>query len=160
MMQPGKTERQKMTNLFTKAAEEFAAQMDIKTRADGSEYYVLNKSNPEFCKVILEAVCPGYSFPDDIRYEMAARILDHAAEYEDADDAMDGLGHLVPIYTADQLAWVSSNDSRTAYCDEAINGGLTDDFSSAIVHGYILELEEIAAPLFAAITEYAEQMED
>ena len=81
--------------------------------------------------------------PDDCRYRMIHDILCNMDE--DDEDPIDMIDSLVPIYSSDLLAWVSSNLNRIGYCDQYQNefDGSALKLTEIITGGYFEELQEV-----------------
>lgn len=81
--------------------------------------------------------------PDDYRYRMIHDLLCNMEEYSDEMELIDSL---VPIYTYDLMAWISSSNTRYTYCDEFKDEyGISDEKSiiDLISGGYMMELMEV-----------------
>ena len=87
--------------------------------------------------------CHADMLPDDFRYKMIHDIL--ANMDEDDQDPIDMLDSLVPIYSNDLLAWVSSNLNRIGYCDDYQDefDGSALKLTEIISGGYFEELQEV-----------------
>ena len=83
--------------------------------------------------------------PDDCRYRMIHDILCNMVDDDDDEDPIDMLNSLVPIYSSDLLAWVSSNLTRISYCDQYQDefGGSALKLTEIIIGGYFEELQEV-----------------
>jgi len=133
------------------AAAEFAAAFETRKRDTGEEFTTLKDDAPEWMTETVHSA-HGDMLPDDWRYRMIGAVADAMGEmlsYDaDADLAEGGeaLDGLVPVYTADQLAWLASRNDRMGYCDEAneecnVTGAST--MSERIAAGIYLEYREI-----------------
>lgn len=84
--------------------------------------------------------------PDDYRYKMIHDVLCNMDDDDDCDPT-DMLDSLVPIYSSDLLAWVSSNLTRIGYCDDYQDefDGSALKLTEIITGGYFEELQEVYA---------------
>lgn len=81
--------------------------------------------------------------PDDFRYKMIHDVL---CNMDDDDcDPIDMIESLIPIYSSDLLAWVSSNLTRISYCDDYQDqyDGSALKLTEIITGGYFEELQEV-----------------
>jgi len=87
----------------------------------------------------------GDMLPDDFRYKMIHDILQEIDDDDDDEDPIDMLNSLVPIYSSDLLAWVSSNLTRIGYCDQYQDefDGSALKLTEIITGGYFEELQEV-----------------
>jgi len=87
----------------------------------------------------------GDFMPDDCRYRMIHDILCNMVDDDDDEDPIDMLNSLVPIYSSDLLAWVSSNLTRISYCDQYQDefDGSALKLTEIIIGGYFEELQEV-----------------
>ena len=87
----------------------------------------------------------GDMLPDDFRYKMIHDILQEMDDDDDDEDPIDMLNSLVPIYSSDLLAWVSSNLTRIGYCDQYQDefDGSALKLTEIITGGYFEELQEV-----------------
>lgn len=102
--------------------------------------------------------CHGDMLPDDHKYRMIHDILCNMDDDDDC-DPIDMLESLIPIYSSDLLAWVSSNLTRISYCDS-----YQDDFDGSalklteiITGGYFEELQEVYELINEWIDENSEE---
>ena len=114
----------------------------------------------------------GDMMPDDWRYELISAVLDAIKDYGygngDAEpNDLDAWRHeivdgLVDIYTHDLTAWLHSNVTRYAYCDDAAEEmGDPDDTINRLQCGQFMEIEEIFSALVDFLRErYENQNED
>ena len=88
--------------------------------------------------------CHADMLPDDFRYKMIHDILCNIDD-DDDQDPVDMLESLIPIYSSDLLAWVSSNLNRIGYCDQYQNefDGSALKLTEIITGGYFEELQEV-----------------
>lgn len=128
--------------------EKLASMFETRTRDDGSEFVALKDSAPEWASDFVREAHGTEILPDDYRYRWISEALDLLAEADDPSDPdlhgefMDGAS----IYTHDLLAWLSSNLTRIAYCDQAAEDfGTKDDadLTSRIQLGQALERSEV-----------------
>ena len=86
----------------------------------------------------------GDFIPDDFRYKMIHDILANMDD-DDDQDPIDMLDSLVPIYSSDLLAWISSNLTRISYCDQYQDefDGSALKLTEIITGGYFEELQEV-----------------
>ena len=99
----------------------------------------------------------GDFMPDDFRYKMIHDVLCNMDE--DDQDPIDMLDSLVPIYSNDLLAWVSSNLTRIGYCND-----YQDEFDESalkiteiIIGGYFQELQEVYELINEWLSENSEE---
>ena len=91
--------------------------------------------------------CHDYMLPDDFRYKMIHDILEEMNGYEDHEDYVyEILENIVPVYTHDLMAWLSSSNSRYSYADDAVSEyGHGESIINDISMGYLFELQEVYA---------------
>ena len=87
----------------------------------------------------------GDMLPDDFRYTMIHDILCNMVDDDGDEDPIDMLDSLVPIYSSDLLAWISSNLTRISYCDQYQDefDGSALKLTEIITGGYFEELQEV-----------------
>jgi hypothetical protein len=93
------------------------------TRADGSAYWHLTSSAPEWLRDAVYEAHDG-ELPNDWRFETCAdiwEILQEALHYgTDLDDVCaQAADRLTPVYVWEQLAWFQDYTSRVNWIDEA-----------------------------------------
>ena len=100
----------------------------------------------------------GDMLPDDFRYKMIHDIL---CIMDDDCDPIDMLDSLVPIYSSDLLAWISSNLTRISYCDQYQDefDGSALKLTEIITGGYFEELQEVYELINEWIDEKSEEDE-
>lgn len=103
----------------------------------------------------------GDMLPDDFRYEMIHDLLSDMSRYDDIDDidSFELCDSNVPIYNNVLLEWLSSDNTRYTYVDDAISdyGYPTDEgLIKAVQMGYFVELEEIYGLIVEWIDENSE----
>lgn len=108
------------------------------SRDDGSVFWARKDGAPEWlADMCYEA--HGALMPDDWRYSFIVDALDIISEGdEDAEPEAD-------IYTHDLLAWLSSNLTRVAYCEEAREEYVGPDATmlDIITCGQVVERREV-----------------
>lgn len=148
---------------------ELAGLFETRKRDDGSEFVCLKDSAPEWASDFVREAHGTEMLPDDYRYRWIAEALsllaeslpaDVEVEDADVDDLATEFGNDVSVYTADLLAWLSSNLSRIAYCDEAISEGLTEanDLTAIIMVGQAAERQEVFQSVVAALANFTEEL--
>lgn len=159
-----------MANL-TETARALADAFEIKTRDNGETFYCLKDGRPDWMQDALHAVHDGGDMmPNDWSYRLAHDMAQHIAEALEYDAAQDlddivneGADSIVPDYTGQRLAWLSSHLSRLAFVEEAVcnaGGELPEDggLARAIGWGMAQEAQLIGRALADAIE--AEARED
>lgn len=146
-------------------ADEFARNLERKTRDNGESFICLRDGAPEWMKEAIREA-HGDMLPNDWSYRFAAAIVEDIAERlrDDCDadfDDMSGeiVDSAIPVYTGERLAWLASNLNRLAFCDTAASDGLvseSSDMAERIAAGMYLELQDIAGAIWAAISAEAE----
>ena len=109
---------------FSAAAKLLASALITDTREDGSSFIKTAPDSPDWIRDAIREAHDG-EFPNDARYSLisdaATSISDQC--FDSADDARESVrelsGDIVPICTADQLAWFAGNTSRLDDCDAA-----------------------------------------
>lgn len=98
-------------------ASEFSDQLEKKTRSNGTRFWCLKDNAPKW---MLDAVreAHGDLLPDDHVYRFVYEALSAIEDYETIDDAKCSIES--DIYTHQLLAWLNSNLTRVATCDDAI----------------------------------------
>lgn len=85
----------------------------------------------------------GDMLPDDFRYQMIHDVLSGMSEDPDG-DSFEVCDSCVPVYNHELMAWLSSNNARYGYVDEAIEQyGKGDSVIDDIMGGYLLECMEV-----------------
>lgn len=115
-------------------ADEAYSSMELRTRADGTDYYTTKDDAADWVRdLVYAAHNDGDMLPDDWRYDCIHSALSHISDAgaETADD-LDDAGHdfadsHADVYTSDLLAWAASNAYRLGYVDEARSEGLIPD---------------------------------
>lgn len=87
-----------------------------RTRDNGSTFVTLEDNAPEWLRDAVREAHDG-EMPNDWRFETCRAIWQGLAETPDVDHS-ELADSLVDIYTADLLAWMAGDISRTAYVDE------------------------------------------
>jgi hypothetical protein len=89
--------------------------------------------------------CHGDMLLDDHRYKMIHDLLNGISNFEDDDDQLfEIIDSCVPIYNHKLLQWISSNNNRSCYVDEALEEFCKDiTFFKLLQYGYYKELEEV-----------------
>ena len=120
------------------AAAEALAHFTQDTRKDGERFYLLTDDAPEWVRDLVHDA-HGDFMPDDFRYAMVRDSLDAIGAGDEDGDELDD-----PVYTADLLAWVSSNLQRVGYVDDAASEyGHGDGLVSMLTSGYAMEQREV-----------------
>jgi len=105
-----------------------------KTRDDGEEFWLVKDDRPEELKELIHEA-HGDMMPDDHRYEFILESLTALANYEDPDDAIEGIES--DVYTSDLTSWLNSRNDRTYYLTEAIEEyGVKDGFDALSLAQY------------------------
>ena len=87
-----------------------------KKRDDGEEFWLVKDDAPEELKELIHEAHEDM-FPDDYKYEFILEALSTLSEYEDPDDAIEGIE--ADIYTSDLTDWLNSRNDRVYYLTEA-----------------------------------------
>jgi hypothetical protein len=100
----------------------------------------------------------GDFMPDDHRYKMIHDVLCNMDD-DDDQDPIDMLDSLVPIYSNDLLAWVSSNLTRIGYCNDYQDEfeGSALKLTEIIIGGYFQELQEVYELINEWLSENSEE---
>lgn len=151
-----------MTTLpLAELARTFADSFTVRLRAPKTRITVLKDSAPAWCQMVARvAHQDGAMLPDDVRFEMMAKVAPLVADAVESGSELTGLDDLVSIYTSDLLAWVASHPERLGYLDEAL--GLRDRFAQGapggrkgaeglLAQAQLLEYEEIAAAILRGL---------
>ena len=103
--------------------------------------------------------CHADMLPDDFKYKMIHDILCNMDD--DDQDPIDMLESLIPIYSSDLLAWVSSNLTRIGYCNDYQDefDGSALKLTEIITGGYFEELQEIYSLIMEWLDENTEEDE-
>jgi hypothetical protein len=101
-------------------ATDYLKFFETKTRNDGKEFFTLKDNRPEELQNIVRlAHCD--MFPDDYKYSFIREALETIAMSIEQGE-QDAIQAIEPSpYTFDQLAWLSSNLTRSSYCDDAVS---------------------------------------
>lgn len=148
-----------MTTLH-EAATQLSDAFETRTRANGEVFKCLKDGSPEWIEEAVQSA-HGDMMPNDWSYRLISHIASSIDEYA-SDNDIDELRDLdseiidraIPVYTRDQLDWLSSNLERLGYCDQAREDGLVaedSDMDARIVAGIYLECSEIFATLLDAL---------
>ena len=96
----------------------------------------------------------GDMMPDDIRYVMIHDLLSNMDQYDDEYEMID---NLIPVYTSDLMAWISSHNTRYGYVDQYVEScGHADSVINDISGGYAEELHEVYNLIMEWINEHIE----
>ena len=109
---------------FSAASKLLASALITDTRSDGSSFI---KTAPDYPEWIRDAIREAHDgeLPNDARYSLISDAANSISDqcFASADDARDSgyelSGNIVPICTADLLAWFGGNMSRLDDCDAA-----------------------------------------
>lgn len=103
--------------------------------------------------------CHADMLPDDYRYRMIHSILQEMDDNEEYEDL--NIDDLIPIYTYELVAWLDSNITRLAYCDQYLEEyGEVNDTISLLSGGYMMELQEIYGLINEWLDENCEEVDD
>ena len=137
--------------------KELALTFEAAKRDDGTIYYKLKKSPPDwlpenFMRDVHESVDgPSPRLPNDWIYTQTAYAAVTLADYDDPHD--DDIAHevadgLVEVYTASLYEWAADHGNNRALIDEAEEElGKAEDHEKAIMLGQYLALERIVRHL-------------
>ena len=115
------------------AIDELSRAFERRTRNNGDEFVCLGDGRPDWMQELAHEV-HGDMLPDDWKYELFERAVDG---YNDESYESD-------VYNSRLLSWASSNLTRPAYVDEAVeNYGYPNDHIKAIVMGQMAEMDDI-----------------
>lgn len=149
-----------MTETTTRAAE-LAQMFEVRKRDNGEHFIVLDDQAPEWAHDFVREAHGTEMLPDDYRYRWISEALDLLAQDVESDpqDLATSFGDDVDIYTHSLLAWLSSNLTRIAYCDEAISEGMTDgtDLTKIIMAGQASERYEVFQNVLTALENLEEE---
>lgn len=149
-----------MTETTTRAAE-LAQMFEVRKRDNGEHFIVLDDQAPKWAHDFVRDSHGTEMLPDDYRYRWISEALDVIAQNDELDpeDLATSFGDDVDIYTHSLLAWLSSNLTRIAYCDEAISEGITErnDLTSIIMAGQAAERYEVFQNVLTALENYADE---
>jgi hypothetical protein len=142
-------------------------------RDNGDQFYHLKEGSPQWMSEVVsdghKDGSPGFDgtpgagtmLPDDLRYEMIREVLsiieDTDGDEENARDALEA-----PIYTHELTGWLASRNDRYGYCDEFLSEFGSEgidragSFTTGLLQGgYMMELEEVFANVFNALSRIA-----
>ena len=132
-----------------------------KTRDNGEGFYAFADDRPDW---VYDAVMEAHDgeFPDDWRFDICDSLFGEIDENTDEDDLHELIDGLVDVYNSDRLKWLADDQSRTAYCDEALRefGGDSKDILEMIGYGQYLCISQMAHIIFQAIKDNVEEDEE
>lgn len=134
---------------------------ETKTRDSGETFVSLKDGSPEWMTEIVHSA-HGDMMPDDFRYRItkaACGFIADRSDDTDLDDVSYEFSDDVDVYNASLLEWVSSNMTRAAYVDEALEEYGTKSLWSALQQGQASERREIFDTVLAALREHEETLE-
>lgn len=139
---------------FTLALSRLLSSLERSSRDDGSKYWSLSSSSPDW---VIDAIREAHDgeLPNDSRYELIRDCLqalsdDGVESLEEALDAsLDLSRDLVPTHTSELLRWFSDMPRRLGDCDEALNQGRVLELTSyeILSEGFRLAAEEVISSL-------------
>lgn len=145
----------------TTRAAEIAAMFETKRRDSGEDFISLRGDAPDWAHDFIREAHGTDFLPDDYRYRWVMEALELIAEEGEDEDLAQRFADGVDIYTANLLAWLSSNLQRVGYCDEAIREGMVgvgDDLNlvNIIMVGQASERYEIFTNVVSALENLGE----
>jgi hypothetical protein len=133
---------------------------ESKARDDGTTFIAMRDDVPEW---VSDAVFEAHDgeLPNDWRFDICDSIFDALSDDIDADEH-EIADELVDVYNSDRLAWLSSNQSRVAYCDDAREefGSGDDDLLAQIGMGQYHCISQMVAVIREAITDNADEEDE
>jgi len=116
---------------------------------------IWKNNNPDYQEFYMYA--HGDMLPDDHRYQMIHDILVSIDQYDDEYEMIDSI---IPCYTSDLMAWISSSNSRYGYVDQWVESyGHGDSVINDIMGGYGEELHEVYNLIMEWINDHVEEDE-
>lgn len=151
------------TTAISAKAQEAYGWFETATRPNGDSFVRVKDGAPDWVTDLVYDA-HGDFLPDDWRYACIRSALDWLAGSESSiDDANEFADGEVDAYTANRFAWLSSNLSRQAYVDEAVDEfGAPDEFSiaDAVGLGQYMEAQEVYQSVLESLTALAGQDEE
>lgn len=136
-------------------SREGSAFITTSTRPDGSTYYRLADNAPSWISELVYTA-HGDMMPDDYIYRWCSYALDAFADYDEPQKAIDDLQS--EPYNSQLLAWLSSNLSRIAFVDDAMENG-AEDLISAVSWGQTEEMREVYYSVLESLVTELEELE-
>jgi hypothetical protein len=129
-------------------------------RGNGSRFYYLSDSAPDWCSAVVMAAHDN-ELPNDSRYELirdaAVALADRS--FDSAEDAQEAVwelsSDLLPGSYSDLLFWFSDQPSRLSDCDDAAeeNGSSLSSVIELLELGHRRASESVLSLLIAEIEE-------
>lgn len=137
--------------------------------AGGGRHAHVKEGSPEWVTDLVRTA-HGDMMPDNWRYDAVHSALEAIAD-ADAEDESDlqgsDLDHefcdaQVDVYTSARHEWLSSNLTRSSYCDDAVDEGLASpdtDLTDRIGLGQYMEAREVLTSVVRSLVEHRETLE-
>ena len=121
----------------------------------GEKNIIVVKDNaPENVKDFIRDVHGTEFLPDDYRFDTIHSILSNMLQYDDLEEnSHEIIDGLVSIYNYDLTSWLSSNNLRHHYCDEAVCNSFVVENSSIIERLQAGQYQEISELYYNIINE-------
>lgn len=139
-----------MVTIIQGLAKEARSGLECKFRADGEPFYCLKDQASDWIKALVHAA-HGDMLPDDYRYEFIVNALDHLTDCENPDDARDSIE--ADCYTSDLTDWLSSHNSRLAYCDDNDYTQSDSSMFTRLQNGQLAERDEVFESVLSSLEE-------
>lgn len=134
-------------------ADKYYQSFELKTRKNGERFYCVKDDCKDDQLTELIRTAHGDMMPDDYKYQYIHDALEAISEQSNDDN---DYSPEPDIYTRDLLKWVSSNLTRTDYCNQAIEELGCTSFDSILTFGQILERQEVYQSVYQSLTEIVE----
>ncbi len=138
-------------------AQEAQAQLETRTRDDGSRYICTKDGAPDWLTELIHKA-HGDRLPDDYCYQFISDAIDAIAE-EIGDEPADSLNCVeADMYTTDLTAWLHSRCDRVYYLTEAQEefGPIGDGFQ-LLATAQRTERDEIGGSVLASLEALADE---
>lgn len=133
-------------------ADKYYQSFQLKTRTNGERFYCVKDDCQDDQLTELIRIAHDDLLPDDYIYQYIHDALEIISNMSETDDIYDIT--LEPdCYTRDLLKWVSTNLTRIAYCDEAIEAYGCNDFVNILMTAQTIERENVLHSVYQSLTE-------
>lgn len=131
-------------------AQQYLDCFECKEVEKEKRWFVKDDGDPKVTEMVFES--HDGMMPDNYKYSFAVDSLQALIDYEDSDDALEGIEQ--DVYTHELLLWISSNNTRVEYLTQALEEFDMKDGLSAIGMAQWLEKQEV----FFSVKNYIENI--
>lgn len=150
---------------FSLAISQLLSSFERSSREDGSTFWKLSSSSPEWMTDAIREAHDG-ELPNDSRYELIRDCLqalsdDGVESQEEALEASHELSlNLMPTYTGELLQWFSEMPRRLGDCDDAVACDRVSELSvyELLSEGFRMAAEEVISSLADSLEDASESL--